>query len=357
MTRDPHAQAYEVLFQERSIQMQKNLKRSTPAHHDPQCLRCHVGPGYDDETPPENARYFKTDGVSCESCHGPAHQWLPLHHLEGWRHKSAEQKKRLGMNDTRSLLGRTKLCASCHVGSKDMDVDHDLLAAGHPRLHYEFTAFHEHMPRHWPDSKDRGKPHFEARAWTIGQLVTAQAALELLSTRARTAAKVWPEFAEFDCASCHRALQASGARLGIGDRRPGSLPWGHQVALAATALRTHDKNSGADMQLDSLRKLMANSAANRARIAGEAHKAAAALKELLERADAEAPYGASDIRRLRDELLARGATTPADSDAMTQIHLALAAIAHPRASTLAAPALRSFDPDAIRARLSLLKVR
>ena len=189
-----------MLFADRSKQIQKYLNQKTEAHEDQRCLSCHVAPGFDVKQHLPDAPYFKTDGVSCESCHGPAGKWLNVHHLATWRSLNAEAKKIQGMNDTQSLVGRAQLCARCHVGEAGMDVDHDLIAAGHPRLHFEFAAFHAHMPRHWPDTKDHaGKHDFEARAWAIGQLATAHAALKLLAHRAGDAGKPWPEFAEHDC--------------------------------------------------------------------------------------------------------------------------------------------------------------
>src|SRR5205823_3686488 len=117
-------------------------QRTTPAHEEQRCLSCHVAPDYDVNKPPCDAPYFKTDGVSCESCHGPAQDWLARHHLDAWKNETRAEKNRLGMTDTQSLAGRAQLCARCHVGAAGMDVDHDLLAAGHPRLSFEFAAFH-----------------------------------------------------------------------------------------------------------------------------------------------------------------------------------------------------------------------
>src|ERR1019366_8442978 len=111
--------------------------------------------------------------------------------------------------------------------------------AGHPRLHFEFSAFHAHMPRHWPDANDRaGKPDFEARAWAIGQLATAHAALKLLAHRAGVGAKPWPEFAEHDCLACHHNLRSPSWRqqLGYGKRAPGAIPWGSYAMFNRRAL-------------------------------------------------------------------------------------------------------------------------
>ena len=127
--------------------------------------------------------FRKEAGVACESCHGPAQRWLNEHYREGWRTRTPSEKHAVGMADTRSLRGRAESCVPCHVGAADMDVNHDLIAAGHPPLHFEFAAYHANLPRHWDDAKDTdsrlgGKRDFEARAWAIGQVVSARAALE-----------------------------------------------------------------------------------------------------------------------------------------------------------------------------------
>src|SRR5207253_2017930 len=97
----------------------------------------------------------------------------------------------------------------CHVGgpSEDgrppRDVDHDLIAAGHPRLEFEFSGSLANLPAHWSEKGRNAAPDFPARAWAIGQVASAGAALELLGDRARAAEQQsgrWPEFSEYDCA-------------------------------------------------------------------------------------------------------------------------------------------------------------
>lgn len=364
ITRDSHAKAYEVLFAERAQQIQKNLHQTVSAHEDQRCLSCHVAPDFDVKKPPTDASYFKTDGVSCESCHGPAKAWLPLHHLDAWQVKTPAQKKRLGMNDTQSLTGRAQLCVQCHVGAPGMDVDHDLIAAGHPRLHFEFAAFHAHMPRHWPDAKDRvGRPNFEARVWVIGQLVTAHATLDLLAYRAdEKYKKAWPEFTEFDCAACHHDLQSPSGRqkAGYGTRKPGAYPWGHSVGLTPIALgliKDADRVRVQEYrdQIEILQKMFDAGNPRREAVAALARKAAAHLKEMLGRLDqnlADVMLAQEKLQKLLD---AQGAKGAGPSDEVTQISLGLVAL-HTAGTALPKGVrdlkLPRFDPEAIRARLS-----
>ncbi len=223
---DPHSKAYDVLLGKQSAEIAARLNIENP-QETKLCLNCHVRPNYDHGI-------NKTEGVSCESCHGPAEKWRAQHYREDWKKKNRAAKARLGMTDTKSLVGRARVCVACHVGAAGSDVNHDLLAAGHPPLHFEFAAYHANLPRHWSDAQDKdaksgGAPDFEARAWAVGQLVVAEASLRLLADRAETSAKPWPEFAEYDCHACHHPLQGTSWRQTkeyYGGRRPGAWSWG-----------------------------------------------------------------------------------------------------------------------------------
>jgi hypothetical protein len=366
ITRDPHAKAYEVLFADAAKGMQKHLKSPAPAHEDRRCLQCHVAPGYDAAKHPS---YFPTDGVSCESCHGPAQKWLNLHHLDAWQSLDRAAKKALGMNDTRSLSGRAQACTPCHVGTAGADVDHDLIAAGHPRLHFEFAAFHSYLPRHWPDAKDRdpaqserGHADFEARAWLVGQLATAHAALRLLADRAGDNEKPWPEFAEFDCASCHHDLQFPSARqkTGYGKRKAGALPWGHYTALSPLALEALNdpRTKDARVAMLELQKIMDAGNPQPEVIAKNATKAAVLLQAALAATD-DRPISVDDtLRNLLGETRARAS---ARDDESVQLHLGLSAlhfalfdmkrpVSEELRSSLLHVGVRKFDPQPLRKR-------
>jgi hypothetical protein len=230
MMHDPHANAYAVLLEARSRDIARNMHRGKPAHEDSLCLNCHVYPGF--ERSERGVRFSVTDGVGCESCHGSAEKWLREHHQDSWRMLTPPEKLKRGMLDTKAMTGRARLCVVCHVGVPGSDVNHDLLAAGHPRLAFEFSAYHAVLPRHWDDVKDRhAHPDWEVRAWRVGQEISARAALELLAHRAKEAEadparQPWPEFAEYDCAACHRDLQSvnrTSAR-NVDRQPPGRLP-------------------------------------------------------------------------------------------------------------------------------------
>jgi len=161
---DKHDRAYAVLLSERSKKIEQHVHglddwRTAQPERDLLCLKCHVHPDLDRAVSKEveGIRQFRLeDAVSCEACHGPAQRWIDIHHRPEWQALSATEKQtHYGMNDTRSVLGRTKVCVTCHVGAPGMEVNHDLLAAGHPRLAFEFSSYHSLMTKHWDDARDR----------------------------------------------------------------------------------------------------------------------------------------------------------------------------------------------------------
>ncbi len=275
-TSDPHNRAYTVLFEPRSMNIVRLLNRGAKEVHperEARCLACHSVPG--DPASGVSSEIVRIDGVGCEMCHGPAKNWIAAHTSDDWlaAFYADPKSNHLGMADfknMRNLLSRAETCAGCHVGAPAedgrplRDVNHDLIAAGHPRLSFNFTAYLGVMPKHWTDIPGTkpdfytqrtvpsgGDPAFRAdsethaEAWAIGQLVAAEAALRLLADRATAAGKSaqkdadslawavrrpWPEFSEFECYACHHQLSdefpspRQRAASGSG-RKLGAPPW------------------------------------------------------------------------------------------------------------------------------------
>src|SRR5205809_4444042 len=138
---DPHARAHTVLSEERSRRMIEALRdpQALPAERNVLCIKCHVHPSA--AAVPAPARLRLVDGVACENCHGPAEKWRSPHARPDWKAKSKEEKIALGMQPLKDLLDRAKACVPCHVGSAAADVNHDLIAAGHPRLNFELASY------------------------------------------------------------------------------------------------------------------------------------------------------------------------------------------------------------------------
>src|SRR5262245_15693995 len=125
-SRDRHARSWRVLLEERSLEMSRRLgMREAPSRAD-RCLECHAP----DVPDTENGSWVAY-GVSCEACHGPAGKWLNQHTREGWQRSLSI---RAGMIDTGDPAIAASVCLGCHLGNERRTVDHEMIAAGHPRL-------------------------------------------------------------------------------------------------------------------------------------------------------------------------------------------------------------------------------
>lgn len=280
--KDKHAQAYEVLWNGKSIQMLRRWKETAGEVHPERevlCLRCHVGPAAAQESA------FLADGVSCEACHGPAEKWLAAHFRPDWKRLSASERRDLGMWDTRSVASRVQVCLDCHVGSAAAEVNHDLIAAGHPWLHFEALDYHRRWHKHWDTAKDygaAGAKDFEVNLWEFGQAASAQASLRLLAARARDENRPWAEFAEYDCAACHHPLKAGVvARPTAKAGAPAYNTW--YTAELSKALGEQVISPKLERALSELRDLMATWHPNRKEVSARAKVASEELAKGLPR--------------------------------------------------------------------------
>jgi hypothetical protein len=217
IVQDKHAKAYSVLQSPVSQRMARTLGLGKPETA-PKCLSCHAL----SVAPTQKGREVDlTEGVSCESCHGPSSAWLGPHNLKGW---STKQSIAVGMFDTKNLVHRAEICLSCHLGTEEKSVDHEMIAAGHPDLVFELDAYSAVEPPHWKPAADQ---YAGVRSWGVGQAVQLRERLKRLSRRAQ--GPVWPEYSEMDCFSCHhslgRAEDSWRQNLGYRNRRPGNPPW------------------------------------------------------------------------------------------------------------------------------------
>jgi hypothetical protein len=240
-TQDAHSRAYQTLLGRDSRAILDRLGDPSPAERSPRCLSCHSAPHLShlvDSAAVVDVRY---DGIGCESCHGTADRWLGTHLT--W--SAGANRKPLydqdGMTWLNDLNVRAAVCAGCHVGAPAGEgaptarsVNHDLIAAGHPRLNFQFTVYLQAMPPHWQE-KDREHwkplpPHFATRAWSAGQVATLRASLALLADRLPISdqpapARPWPEFSEFNCFDCHHDLTAANRLTPAAGGKRGRTGW------------------------------------------------------------------------------------------------------------------------------------
>ena len=218
VVRDKHAHAFINLTNPVGTRMAKIMGLPKPDTA-PRCLSCHAL----DVPLDMRARTFDlTDGVGCENCHGPASAWLGPHTTRDWKY---EKSLDLGMYNTRDLIKRSEKCLSCHLGTAEKFVDHELIAAGHPDLYFELDSFMSVMPPHWKDfDKD---PWLGVRSLGVGQAVQLREQLKRVARESQGG--IWPEYAELDCFACHHSLTAAKdswrQERGYPGRRPGNPPW------------------------------------------------------------------------------------------------------------------------------------
>jgi hypothetical protein len=285
---DAHAQAYAVLYDYRSKIIEKNFRQlkdvaGARPEKDLLCLKCHAL-----EVAPENHDLL-IDGVSCENCHGPAQKWLTTHYVADWKFKSDADKAALGFRPTKDLFARAQACVECHVGAPDREVNHDLIAAGHPRLNFEYSAYLANIPKHWSEPKEHERyPDLEGRAWAMGQVASAKAALALLESRAGNEKLPWPEFSEYDCFACHHGLNDPSWRQarGYDTKVPGSFPWNTwYLSLLPKALAMQASGSDAIVvaRLGDLANEMRKPYPDRKQVGQQAHEVAQQLGQWLGR--------------------------------------------------------------------------
>jgi len=263
-----------------------------PANKAKRCLDCHALSPMQEE----KAKSFDhSDGVSCESCHGPAADWLGPHTLgsDKWSHQQSVDK---GMIDLRDTAKRTAQCLTCHLGTKEKFVDHELIAAGHPDLYFELASFSSVMPRHWKpqheknDPKDPKDPWMEVHELGIGQAV--QLRDQLLRVAREAQGGIWPEYAELDCFACHHSLAAAKDSWRLLDRRyySGRRPGNPQFNLSRYAVLRKlvaQMDSGSAQQLQAgvtrVHELVTKLQADRGEVASVANNTARIADGLIAR--------------------------------------------------------------------------
>ena len=247
-SQDKHSNAFFLLYDESSQAMAQRLGLGNPFEED-RCLACHsLNPANREED------FDISEGVSCEACHGPASGWVASHYTQG--HTRA-QSLAAGMFDTKDLVRRTELCLSCHVGSPDKNVDHELIAAGHPDLVFEIQAFSSRMPRHWREDSEDWEG---ARLWMIGQALTLRETLNQLYRRADPSQWYGLDLADLECSSCHHSLSLPSRRQERGySGRPGLPPLDPSAEIVwrrVPSIVLGDNNDSLSTEMEELRRAL-----------------------------------------------------------------------------------------------------
>jgi hypothetical protein len=227
---DAHAGSWQTLAGERSIAIARRLGLG-PAQEARICLDCHA----ENLAPTRRGHRFQADdGIGCEACHGGAEHWLASH--DDFPAVDHAANLAAGMTDLARPASRAAVCTGCHVGDGGGDTDrfasHRLMAAGHPRLSFELDTYtelwrtsggREHYVRDADYAERKAVPRPGA-VWAEGLVASARANLQMIAQR-YPAAGALPDFALFNCYSCHRAMRLQDWRDKghDADTEPGSL--------------------------------------------------------------------------------------------------------------------------------------
>lgn len=184
---DPHREAFNTLFEAASKEIAAKMQVADASTSE-RCLSCHAT----SVPAPQRGEQFvlSANAVGCETCHGPSGGSLSNDAAKGYKDPHAEAgwttrertrlgseglKREWGLFDTTDLALRAAMCVSCHL-----QIDKDLLDAGHPPLQFELYAYNYYAydpasayATHWDDSK---REWINAKLWAIGQAASWQAA-------------------------------------------------------------------------------------------------------------------------------------------------------------------------------------
>jgi hypothetical protein len=217
-TRDFHSQRpYATLTTARSRQMAEALGISDPAR-DTRCTTCHA-PLAQVPAPWQAAPLKPTEGVSCESCHGPAENYLRAHTRPDY---TAADRAVLGLRNLRHLYVRANTCIACH-----QTVELPLLRAGHPELIFELDGQCVSQPKHWRNDRDPPGP----QAWLVGQAAALREVSWQLSRDPAATEHLLPNWQALVW------LLRKGAQLeAAGDDAPAMLPAADALARTAATM-------------------------------------------------------------------------------------------------------------------------
>lgn len=347
LNHDRHAQTYNVLFNAQSARIAKNMRIKGPANEAKVCLDCHTTNVTAQQV---EGQIDREDGVQCEACHGPASGWLANHTDEGWTHAQSVAQ---GMMDLDHLPTRAHLCHRCHLGNADKEVDHELIASGHPILAFELDNYAASMPAHW--KRDESKDG--VNAWAVGQVMKFRDSLNNLARHAR--GDEWPEFSDMSCYNCHHALKGSQWRQERGWPDRAGLPTWSPQHWAMLRLLIGRVSPQAQSELDPLVERISRGVArmnNPAGVAETADRARQIVHNLVPRFESKS-WSESDIRAMMTTIATDRAYIEAtDVHVAEQSALALQSLAsaltrrNPR--LLRGPMMRSIDAlfDEIKSR-------
>ncbi len=150
----PHAKTFDLLHRKPEAKAIAEKLGLTSIKHSGRCVACH----YTQKADTPQADPHVIAGVSCESCHGAAKDWLELHHdyggesitrlTESAAHRSARISKSIqaGMRNPTNAYLVAQSCLRCHTTADEELVNVGGHSAG--TLDFEFVSWSQGTIRH-----------------------------------------------------------------------------------------------------------------------------------------------------------------------------------------------------------------
>ncbi|MEM0943921.1 MAG: multiheme c-type cytochrome [Pseudomonadota bacterium] len=197
-----HSKAYDSLTTPRAQRIAANLGIVEATSAD-LCLSCHANNVPVSQQAPD---FDITEGVTCEVCHGSSVEWLGPHRLSQ-QYSHADLVER-GLFPTNDPVKRADMCLDCHFGAQDQFVSHRIYGAGHPRLSFELDSYswigaHYNIDR---DYYERKTVADGVKTWAVGAAKMVERRMVLLADDKTGTNGFFPEFAFFDCNTCHHRM-------------------------------------------------------------------------------------------------------------------------------------------------------
>ena len=226
-----HSRAYAVLGGRRGQQITASLGLGD-AEKAKECLGCHSTYA---PVARRGAKFTLTDGVGCETCHGPSgNTWLAEHYTlkAGTFAASHTSNINAGLTPLDNPKARANVCLDCHFGSTKTGqfVTHEMMAAGHPRVSFEldlFSALQQHHNIDADYTRRKTAPN-AVRFWAVGQAEAVRRSTSLFAKPEFAFKGAFPQFYFYDCHSCHRTI-ADGpqAKLTFETNPERKIPFGN----------------------------------------------------------------------------------------------------------------------------------
>jgi len=229
-----------VLDSVRGRQITSTLGMGDPTS-EPACLGCHATFVSAAERGP---RFQSSDGIGCESCHGPAGGWIATHYTTAGTHSANVSA---GLVPLESPQVRAGVCLDCHYGSASGNqfVTHRMMAAGHPRIAFELDLFSSLIQHHNEDADyvSRKGRLDNVTLWAVGQAEAVRRSTDLFARPGFGTEGIFPEFTFYDCHSCHRQITDGPQRRLTFETNPARpIPFGqppfndeNQIMLSAVS--------------------------------------------------------------------------------------------------------------------------